>query len=74
MIDANPSLTAAAQAVARLQTVRPRLGIVAVSDDPQQGLSALPVLPKWGPFGALCAAIDQAHVDRRLKDGRHVIG
>ena len=71
VIDATPSLTAAARAVARLQTLRPSLAVVAVSDDLEQGLSALPVLPKWGQFGALCAAIDQAHGDQRLKEDEH---
>ena len=71
VIDATPSLTAAAQAAARLQAVRPSLAVVAVSNDLEQGLSALPVLPKWGQFGALCAAIDQAHGDQRFKDDDH---
>jgi uncharacterized membrane protein (UPF0127 family)/CheY-like chemotaxis protein len=71
VIDATPSLTAAAQAAARLQTVRPSLAVVAVSDDLEQGFSALPVLPKWGQFGALCAAIDHAHGDQRFKDHDH---
>jgi uncharacterized membrane protein (UPF0127 family)/CheY-like chemotaxis protein len=71
VIDATPSLTAAARAVARLQTLRPSLAVVAVSDDLEQGLSALPVLPKWGQFSALCAAIDQAHGDQQVKDDDH---
>jgi hypothetical protein len=60
LIDATGSLTAAAHAAARLQTVQPLVGMVAVSDEPQDGLSTLPVLPKWGSFASLCAAIDQA--------------
>jgi leader peptidase (prepilin peptidase) / N-methyltransferase len=63
VIDATASLTAAARTAARLQAARPLLGIVAVSDDPQQGLSAFPVLSRWGSFSSLCAAIDQARAD-----------
>jgi CheY-like chemotaxis protein len=71
VIDATASLTAAAQVAARLRAVRPLLGIVAVSDDPQQGLSTFPVLSRWGSFDALCAAIEQTRGDRRLEGDRH---
>ncbi|HWF50702.1 MAG TPA: DUF192 domain-containing protein [Solirubrobacteraceae bacterium] len=60
VIDATASLTEAVREAARLRTDRPRLGIVAVSDDPGHSLSAFPVLPRWGSFDSLCGAIEQA--------------
>jgi uncharacterized membrane protein (UPF0127 family) len=60
VIDATASLTAATREAARLRVARPRLGIVAVSDDPRHSLSAFPVLPRWGSFDSLCRAIEQA--------------
>jgi hypothetical protein len=60
VIDATASLTEAVREAARLRTARPRLGIVAVSDDPGHSLSAFPVLPRWGSFDSLCGAIEQA--------------
>jgi uncharacterized membrane protein (UPF0127 family) len=71
VIDATGSLTAAVHEVARLLTARPLLGVVAVSDDPPHGLSAFPVLPRWGSFSSLCAAIDQARDGRRLEEHRY---
>ena len=64
VIDATASLTTALHEVARLQTVRPLVGMVVVSDDPQQGLSAVPVLPRWGSLDSLSAAIERASADR----------
>ncbi|MGA9859986.1 MAG: hypothetical protein WBQ18_19125 [Solirubrobacteraceae bacterium] len=60
VIDASASLTAAACQAARLDALRPRVGVVAVGAEPVTGLTALPVLPKWGSFDALFAAIDRA--------------
>jgi uncharacterized protein len=71
VIDVTASLTAAAHAAARLRSARPQLGIVAVSDDPPLGLSAFPVLPRWGSFDALCEAIEQARGARRSEDDRY---
>jgi uncharacterized protein len=71
VIDATPSLIAATQEASRLQAALPLLGIVTVSDDPSPGLSAFPVLPRWGSLGSLCAAIEQARGDRRLDEDRH---
>ncbi|MDQ6776222.1 MAG: DUF192 domain-containing protein [Actinomycetota bacterium] len=71
VIDATPSLIAATQEASRLRTAQPLLGIVAVSDDPSHGLSGFPVLPRWGSFGSLCTAIEQARGDRRLEDDRY---
>jgi uncharacterized protein len=71
VIDATASLTAAAREAARLQTARPLLGIVAVSDDPSHGLSAFPVLPRWGSFDSLCGAIERARDGRRFEEDRY---
>jgi hypothetical protein len=64
VLDATPSLTAAAHEAARLRALRPSIGFVAVGDEPHEGLSALPVLPKWGSFGSLYEAIEQARPSR----------
>ncbi|HWF74423.1 MAG TPA: DUF192 domain-containing protein [Solirubrobacteraceae bacterium] len=71
LIDATASLTVAAHEAARMRIARPRLGIVAVSEDPPLGLSAFPVLPRWGSFDSLCGAIEQARAARALEDPRH---
>ena len=60
VLDASASLTAAARDAARLAALRPPVGIVAVSADSHSGLAALPVVPKWGPFEALLAAVERA--------------
>jgi DNA-binding NtrC family response regulator len=60
VIDASTSLTAAAHEAARLGSLTPPVGIVAVSGDSQAGLATLPVLPKWSPFEALFGAIERA--------------
>ena len=60
VLDATDSLTATAHTAARLQTLRPRVGVVAVSGDPGEQLTALPVFSKWGSFDALLQAIEQA--------------
>jgi hypothetical protein len=71
VLDATPSLTAAAHEAARLQALRPPIGFVAVGDEPQDGLSALPVLPKWGSFVSLFAAIEQARPRDRRQAAEH---
>lgn len=60
VLDASASLTTAARDAARLSALQPPVGIVAVSADSPSGLAALPVVPKWGPFEALLAAIERA--------------
>ena len=60
VIDASASLTAAARQAARISALRPLVGVVAVSTESPCGLAALPVVPKWGPFEALFAAIESA--------------
>ncbi len=65
VLDATSSLTVAAHEAARLMALDPPIGIVAVSSEPHQRLTALPVLEKWSSFDALFAAIDRAHRDGR---------
>ena len=60
VIDATASLTSAAETAARLQTLRPQVGLVAVSSDPRDRLVALPVIPKWGSLDGLYRAIESA--------------
>lgn len=60
VIDASTSLTATARTAARLQNLRPAVGVVAVSDSPDEQLTALPLLPKWGSFDALFLAVQRA--------------
>jgi len=63
IIDASASLTVAAREAARLGSLRPRVGVVAVSDGSGHGLAALPVLPKWSSFDEVFRAIDRARAD-----------
>ena len=60
IIDATASLTAAAHTAAQLQSLRPKVGLVAVSSDPRDRLTTLPVIPKWGSLDALYGAIESA--------------
>ena len=70
VIDASSSLTAAARTAARLQTLRPAVGVVAVSNNPHEQLTALPLLPKWGSFDA-CSWPSSARAEgRRCVSGR----
>src|SRR5438067_442189 len=46
---------------------RPPVGIVVIGDENVQGLRALPVLPKWGSFGRLFEAIEQARPEQRRR-------
>ena len=63
LLDASASLTAAAREAAKLGSLWPPVGIVAVSAETQCGLAALPVLPKWSSFDVLFGAIDRAQAD-----------
>jgi CheY-like chemotaxis protein len=63
VLDASASLTAAARDAARLGSLQPAVGIVAVSADSHSGLVALPVVPKWSPCEALFEAIEAACVE-----------
>jgi uncharacterized membrane protein (UPF0127 family) len=74
VIDATASLTAVAREVARLDNLRPRVGVVAVSAEPQDGLATLPLISKWNSFEGLFAAIEDARADTglgRVASGRH---
>lgn len=64
ILDAETSLTAAALEVAQIETLDPPVGIVVVGDAPEEGLSAMPVLAKWGSFDSLFNAVEQARVNR----------
>ena len=71
VIDASSSLTAAACLAARLSALRPRVAVVAVSDEPDSGLAALPVVSKWGEFEDLFCAIER--VDGRRREVGHAV-
>ena len=66
VIDATASLTAVARDVARLENLRPRVGVVAVSAEPQDGLATLPLISKWNSFEGLFAAIEDARTGTGL--------
>jgi uncharacterized protein len=66
VIDATASLTAVARDVARLENLRPRVGVVAVSAEPQDGLATLPLISKWNSFDGLFAAIEAARAGTGL--------
>jgi hypothetical protein len=68
VIDATASLAVAAMHAARLSALVPPVGIVAVSSDPQDRLTGLPVIAKWVSFDALLKAIERAR-DGVRKDG-----
>jgi hypothetical protein len=64
VLDAGLSLTAAALEAAQIEALDPRIGIVVVGDAPEEGLSAMPVLAKWGSFDDLFHAVEQARLGR----------
>ena len=57
VIDAGSSLTVATREAALIQTLDPPVGVVLVRDEREEGLTALPVLAKWGSFEGLYGAI-----------------
>lgn len=65
VIDATASLTSIARDVARLEALRPRVGVVVVSAEPRDGLIALPLISKWNSFDVLFGAIEHARSDTR---------
>jgi uncharacterized protein len=67
VLDASSSLTAVAREAARLRTLRPPVAVVAVGMDPDQSLSALPVISKWSSFDALYTAIEQVRGQGKAK-------
>jgi hypothetical protein len=60
VLDASASLTKAAHEAARLGALHPPVALVAVSSEPQDELTAMPVIPKWTAFDELLLAIEQA--------------
>jgi uncharacterized membrane protein (UPF0127 family) len=58
VIDAGESPSTAA--VATVQALAQPVGLVLVADEPERLAHDPPALPKWGPFGDLLAAIEQA--------------
>ena len=60
ILDAGTSLTAAAHEAAQIEKLDPPVGVVVVGDEPGSGLSAMPVLPKWGSFDGLYHAVEQS--------------
>jgi uncharacterized membrane protein (UPF0127 family) len=64
VLDAGMSLTAAALEAAQIEALDPPVGIVVVGDSPAEGLSAMPVLAKWGSFDDLFHAVEQARLNR----------
>lgn len=65
VIDASPLPTEAVRQATKLQALCPSVGVVAVSDHPEHERGPLPVLLKWGAFGALFDAIEQARADKQ---------
>lgn len=64
VIDAGSSLPVAAREAVEIQALDPPVGVVLVRDDRQEGLSAMPMVEKWGPFQDLCDAIEHARPSR----------
>jgi hypothetical protein len=68
ILDAGTSLTTAAYEAAQIEKLEPRVGVVVVGDEPENGLSAMPVLAKWGSFDSLFNAVAES----RRKGGNGV--
>jgi DNA-binding NtrC family response regulator len=60
ILDAGTSLTAAAYEAAQIEKLEPPVGVVVVGDEPESGLSAMPVLAKWGSFDGLFNAVEES--------------
>jgi uncharacterized membrane protein (UPF0127 family)/CheY-like chemotaxis protein len=60
VLDAGISLTDAAHGVAQLERLDPHVGLVVVGEEPEDGLSTMRVLSKWGSFAGLYRAIERA--------------
>lgn len=68
ILDAGTSLTAAAYEAAQIERLDPPVGVVVVGDEPEERLSAMPVLAKWGSFDGLFNAVENS----RPKDGNGI--
>jgi DNA-binding NtrC family response regulator len=64
IIDAGPSLAAAARMTAALEALSHQVGVVVVGDDTQNQLLKLQAITKWGSFDRLFEAVRQSHHDR----------
>jgi uncharacterized membrane protein (UPF0127 family) len=60
VLDVGSSLTSAAREAAQIETLDPPVGVVVVGEESEEGLSSMPVLPKWGSFDGLYEAIEHA--------------
>lgn len=61
VIDAARSLTAAARTAAAVEAISRQVGIVVVGNEAESGLMKFPIIPKWGSFGMLFEAVEQAN-------------
>ncbi len=57
ILDAGASSSAATSEAARIRRIEPRVGVVVVGEEPLDGAADMAVLPKWGPFEDLYAAV-----------------
>jgi uncharacterized membrane protein (UPF0127 family) len=64
VLDTGLALTTAAREAAQITALDPPVGVVIVGEEAEDGLAALPVLPKWGPFEGLFGAIERARPPR----------
>jgi CheY-like chemotaxis protein len=64
VFDADALEYAAARMAAQIEMLAPRVGVVIVAEGPHEALSTTPVIPKWGSFEDLYAAIEHAHPGR----------
>jgi len=72
VIDASRSPTPAPHRIASADA-RP-VGVVVVANEARSEPQEPPVLAKWGPFGDLFAAIEEADMGRRTSEGTHARG
>jgi CheY-like chemotaxis protein len=71
VVDVGVTLNAAAEQLAELKTLEPRVGVVLVADETERPSSEMPVLARWGSFDVLYRAIERAHrkASRRPQHG-----
>lgn len=64
VLDAGSSLSAAGREAAQIEALDLPVGVVVVGEESEDGLSAMPVLAKWGSFDDLYEAIERARPPR----------
>jgi uncharacterized protein len=64
VLDATAQPAAAAQDAARIEALRPPVGVVVVRDAPIEGFAAPRAVAKWGSFDQLYGAIEHARPSR----------